>query len=315
MVAARSLDYHPNALARGLVMKQTGLIALIVPDISNPFFPEVARGVEDAASAAGYSVILCNSDDEASKEATYLTALRQRRVDGIILVSTAQQEGDGGAHVARATPGGGLHGEPRRSAAAPTVFVDRDSGVAGDVVLANNAGGGAAAARHLLELGHRRIGVISGRSGTRPGKERLEGFRKVLEDAGCFDPSLIFEGDFRRPSGAEGARRLLAGSDAAGRPTAVFAANDLMALGVLEACEELRLLVPDNVSVVGFDDIALASITKPKLTTVAQPKYEMGRLAAGLLLERLGNGEKPMAARRIILEPELVVRGSTRLLK
>lgn len=315
LAVARSLDYHPNGLARGLVMKQTGLIALIVPDISNPFFPEVARGVEDAASAAGYSVILCNSDGEESKQETYLAVLRQRRVDGIILAATSWQvgtdrEGSGTDETTgrtRANSGSGV----RRSDAIPTVAVDRDSSAAGDAVLVNNSAGAAQAARYLLQLGHRRIGIISGPNDTRPGRERLEGFRQVLEDEGCFEPDLVVDGDFRRRSGAEGARRLLLDRNNGERPTAVFAANDLMALGVLDTCEELGFAVPEDVSVVGFDDISLASIVRPKLTTVAQPKYEMGRLAVELLLARLGNGETPMAARRVVLETELVVRAST----
>ncbi|MEW5957563.1 MAG: LacI family DNA-binding transcriptional regulator [Chloroflexota bacterium] len=298
MTAMSELGYQPNALARSLRRKQTHTIGLIVPDSANPFFAEVARGIEDASFEQDYSVILCNSDGDLSKELLYLNVLAEKQVDGILLVA-----------VSGVTPEH-LHTLQRRGPL--LIVVDRDiPGVAVDSVLVDNARGGWLATRHLLDRGHRRIGCITGPSDLTPSAERVVGYRQVLQEAGLApDETLIVKGDFQYESGYRAAHQLLTMVDP---PTAIFACNDLMAVGVISAALTLGRQVPADLSVVGFDDIPLASFTNPPLTTVAQPKYEMGRLAATLLLERLLKRDLP--ARRRLLDTELIIRQSTAPLK
>ncbi|MBE3575894.1 MAG: LacI family DNA-binding transcriptional regulator [Firmicutes bacterium] len=297
----QQLGYRRNGLARGLATRATRLLAFLVPDISNPYFPEVARGVEDAANAAGYHVILCNTDDRARKEQEYLEALLDRRIDGAVIIPVAE-----GSRVPKLLKGTGL----------PAVLLDRDIDPELDTVMADNVAGARQAMRHLLGLGHRRIAAITGPTRSSTARERLEGYRQALAEHEIpFDPDLVVEGDFRRPSGYQGMLRLL---DLPQPPTAVFAANDMMALGALHAAEERGVRVPEDLAVVGFDDIALAEATRPKLTTVAQPKYEMGRLGVELLLQRIpeggrrGQGRRPQ---RLVLESRLVVRQSSLIVR
>lgn len=292
VAAAEALDYHPNALARSLVHKSTETVALVVPDISNPFFPEVARGVEDAANGSGYNVILCNSDNRPEKEVAYCSVMRKRRVDGIIFIMTGEET----SHIAALNRAG-----------VPVVLVDREPGdLPIDMVVTDNLEGGRAAAQHLLDLGHERLGTITGPLKTRTAADRLLGFQQVLEAAGRFRLEYVTEGGgYDMPSGYLGMNRLLALPEP---PTAVFAGNDLMAIGALRALEEAGMTAPRDVSVVGYDDIALASITSPRLTTVAQPKYEMGYTAMEVLMRRLTeSGSDPQ---RVVLRPQLVIRGS-----
>jgi LacI family transcriptional regulator len=187
------------------------------------------------------------------------------------------------------------------------VLVDRDlGGLSTDLVATDNLEGGRTAAQHLLDLGHRRIGVITGKLGTTTGADRFRGFREALAAAGAYRSEFIVEGAYDRDSGYDGMQRLLALPE---RPTAVLAGNDLMAIGAMQALSEQGLCVPQNMSVVGYDDIAFASVTTPGLTTVAQPKYQMGASAVEVLLQRLMEEGGP--PRRVLLRPRLVVRGTT----
>jgi len=291
--AMDELGYQPNALARSLRRKETHTIGMIVPDSANPFFAEVARGIEDASFEQGYSVILCNSDGDLEKELLYTNVLTEKRVDGILFVAA------------------GVSTEHIRALQArqmPLVVVDRDiPDVVVDSVLIHNARGGWLATRHLIELGHRRIGCITGPSDVTPSAERVIGYQQALQEAGIpVDEALIVRGDFQYESGYRAAQQLLALEDP---PTAIFACNDLMAVGAISAAVELGFQVPAQLSVVGFDDIRLASFTNPPLTTVAQPKYEMGVVAMTMLLERMR--ERDMSPRRRLLDIRLVVRQST----
>jgi LacI family transcriptional regulator len=293
LTAMGELGYQPNRLARSLRRGETHTIGMIVPDSVNPFFAEVARGVEDTSFEEGYSVILCNSDGDLDKELFYTDVLTEKQVDGILFVAA------------------GVSTEHIRSLQThhmPLVVVDREiPGVAVDSVLTDNARGGWLATRHLLDLGHRRIGCIMGPSDVTPSAERVVGYRQALEEADVpVDESLVLKGDFQYQSGYQAARALLSMD---GPPTAIFACNDLMAIGAISAIVEMDRRVPEDLSVVGFDDVHLASFANPPLTTIVQPKYEMGALAATMLLERLDEPDLP--PRRRLLDTRLFVRRST----
>ena len=291
--AVEELGYQPNRLARSLRRGHTHIIGMIVPDSTNPFFAEVARGVEDTSFEQGYSVILCNSDGNLDKEVFYTNVLAERRVDGILFVAA------------------GISTEQIRDLQArrmPVVVVDREiPDVAVDSVLTDNARGGELATRYLMDLGHRCIGCIAGPSDVTPSAERVTGYRQALDESGIpVDEALIVKGDFQYESGYQAAHQLLAVDDP---PTAIFACNDLMAVGAISAAVEVGRRVPADLSVIGFDDVGLASFANPPLTTVVQPKYEMGVIAATMLLERMHEPEIP--PRRRMLDTSLLVRRST----
>ena len=289
---ARDMNYRPNSFARGLVTKESHIIGLIMPDISNPFFPAVARGVEDVANESGYNVLLCNTDGSANKETDYVNILRSRQVDGVIFTTSQVNSKNARALV---------------EAGVPVVLADRRTNMACDSVVADNVGGAYKAVRHLTGLGHTRIGIITGPSGMATSEERIDGYRRaLLESDIAVTHELICEGDYRQHSGYECVCRLLKSPKP---PTAVFACNDLMAVGAMLALEDHGLEVPKDVAVVGYDDIVIASVTRPRLTTVAQPKYEMGAVACRLLIERFRSPERPHQS--IALESQLVIRESS----
>ncbi len=292
--AIEELHYRPNILARSLRRRETKTLGILIPDNANPFFAEMVRGIEDTVFDEGYTVLLGNSDGEPDKEQRYLDLFIDKQVDGVVLVAAAMQS--------EKTV------EVLSSPFISAVVVDREieSGRM-DQVLADNLGGGYEATRHLLELGHRRIACITGPSQVTPSAERVTGYRRALEAREMApDPELVLAGDFRHAGGFRAARTLL-GLDQP--PTAIFACNDMMALGVLAAAHELGVRVPGELSLVGFDDIALDELVVPRLTTICQPAYEMGSLAAALLLKRLEEPDRPVE--RQILETYLVEREST----
>lgn len=291
--AMEELNYHPNTLARSLRQGISHTIGLIVPDNSNPFFADVARVVESRGFEAGYSTILCNSDGQLEKELTYVNVLLAKQVDGVIFIGASSQS----EHIALLT-------EER----VPIVIADRQMpGAEADVVLVDNYRGGYLATEYLISLGHCRIGCITGPSDTAPSADRVRGYRSALTAAGLpIDEDLIIRGDFRYASGASGARELL---DLKEPPTAIFACNDVMAMAAMAAIREKGLAIPDDISIIGFDDIPQASFTSPPLTTVAQPIQDIGRIAADLLIERI-SGSTSRPSQMIILDVKLVVRGS-----
>lgn len=292
--AIRAVGYQPNGIARSLKKGSTKTIGLVVTDITNPYFTSVVRSIEDVAHAHGYAVILCNSDEDVAKERIYLELLRARMVDGLVFAPA----GDAGEYL-------DFPAEQR----APAVFLDRTvDSVAADAVVVDNAGGSRLAIHHLIALGHRRIGFISGRRHLSTSRERLEGYRRALEENGlAFEPALVCDGNFRQQDAYESALRLLARSP---RPTAVFAANNLMAIGLMLAIKDAGLRCPDDVSVACFDDFDWANVFHPRLTTVAQPTTAIGVQAMTLLLGRLQGAPAEAPARRIVLRPELIVRDS-----
>ncbi|MFT3849771.1 MAG: LacI family DNA-binding transcriptional regulator [Propionivibrio sp.] len=290
--AVRELGYVPSAVARSLKHNTTRTFGMIIPNNSNPYFAEIIRGVEDRCFAAGYNVILCNSNDDPERQASYLRVLAEKRIDGLVLVVT------GSDAVARATLGG---------INIPLVLLDREvSGLSGDLVEVNHVLGSQMATRHLLELGHPRVACISGPPGLSPSSQRRAGWKDALEQAGVErKESDLARGDFTARGGYLAMQTLLKRRP---RPTAVFACNDLMAFGALAAAREAGIAVPQQLSIVGFDDIELAAFSAPPLTTVAQPKLKIGTLAAELLLERVSAGRSE--SRRVILDPEIRIRGT-----
>ncbi|AMM25284.1 LacI family DNA-binding transcriptional regulator [Variovorax sp. PAMC 28711] len=292
--AIRELGYVPSAVARSLKSNTTCTLGMLIPNSSNPYFAEIVRVVEDRCFAAGYTLVLCNTDDEPRRQSVYLKVLAERRIDGLIVVST----GDDDSLVTQ------LHGLRM-----PTVLVDREiADPTCDLVETAHMQGGLLAVRHLLSLGHRRIGCIGGPAGVAPSEQRIEGWRMALAESGSAPAgdALLWRGGFTSQGGYEAMHAILRTEEA---PSAVFVCNDLMAIGALRAAHETGIQVPDTLSIVGFDDIELSAYTSPPLTTVAQPKARIGALAVDMLLERVtGRRHEP---RKVVLQPELVVRAST----
>jgi LacI family transcriptional regulator len=295
-LAIRELGYVPNAMARSLKSNTTSTLGMLIPNSSNPYFAEIVRIVEDRCFGAGYTLVLCNTDDEPHRQSVYLQVLAERRIDGLIVVSTGA--GDDDSLVTQ------LHG-----LRVPTVLVDREiADPTCDLVETAHMQGGLLAVRHLLSLGHKRIACIGGPVGVMPSEQRIEGWRMALAEAGTAPnaDALLWRGGFTSQGGYEAMHAILRTEQV---PSAVFVCNDLMAIGALRAAHESGVRVPDELSIVGFDDIELSAYTSPPLTTVAQPKERIGALAVDMLLERVGG--KRRDARKVVLQPELRVRAST----
>ena len=300
--AIAALGYRPNLLARSFRRRVTHTIGLLVPDNSNPFFAELARTIEDAGFADGYSVVLCNSDLSAVKQETYVDVLLANRVDGLILVSSGL------------IPTVGRHDAVARilDAGAPCVVVDRDLGETPfDQVLVDNDQGGYLAGEHLIALGHRRIACLVGPSDLTPSAGRIAGFQRALADAGlAVAAEGLVRGNGRPDGGSAAALQLLErGVVGAGDVTAIFAFNDQMATGAIGALQRAGCRVPQDVSVIGFDDIPQSAAIFPALTTIAQPIAEMGSIGVRLLLDRIARRDAPH--QRVRLSTRLVVREST----
>ena len=292
--AMQELGYQPNVVARSLRRKETYTIGVIVQDSAYPFYAEVIRGIEDTSFEQGYTITLCNSDGDLGKELRYTNMLIERQVDGILFFAASSKSI---AHILKFTERG-----------VPLVVIDRQvPDIDIDSALIDNKRGGWLATRHLLELGHRRIGCIAGPPDILVSARRTAGYQQALSEEGIsVEDDLIVNGDFEYESGYKAARSLLV-MDAP--PTAIFACNDLMAVGAVNAARALERQVPTDVSVVGFDDIRLASLVNPPLTTIAQPKYEMGVVATTMLLDRISTPDAP--PRQQTLEAKLRVRHSS----
>ena len=293
LAAMDALNYRPNALARSLRQGKTNTLGLVLPDSANPFFAEISRSIEDEAFKKGYSVFLCNTELDIQRELFYVDVLSKKQVDGIIFVAAGDQADSL---------------DFLRSRNMPVVLIDRDlPNVEVDAVLSDNQLGGFLATRHLLSLGHTRIACIAGPSSITPSAERIIGYRRALEEVGLsYDESLILRGDYHAQSGMEITHSILQMEP---RPTAIFALNDLMALGALRAAAEAGCSVPQDLAVVGYDDLEIAHFTNPPLTTIAQPKREIGAQAVHLLVDRMSHRNRPPT--RLVLAPELIIRRST----
>lgn len=293
--AVDELGYWPSAAAQSLKSGRTHTIGVVVPDITNPYFAAVVKGMESVTRTEGYRILLANSDESSEREDELLADM-VRQVDGVVLAPATEQD---------LTP---LH---VRDADVPVVFVDRDlaDGERFDAVLVNNDEGGRQAAAHLLSLGHTRIAAISGNQDSTPGRCRREGFVAALTAAGVeLEPAHDLIGDFREESGYQLTISLLSRPEP---PTALFTANNLMTLGALKALHDMRMDVPGEMSLIGFDDLDTGPLLRPPLTVIDRPMVEQGVLAMRLLLRRFDGEYADDKPRRIVLDTKLVERAST----
>lgn len=290
--AAKEIGYVPNHIARSLRTRRTTLAGLLIGDVENSFYSVIAKNVESAAKDAGYQVVLCNSNDDPETEQQYLRLLDGMRVDGLIITPTGRNR----RHLRRLIEKG-------------TVIVQIDRMVEGlnaDAVLLDNEAGAMAGVSHLIAAGHSRIGILTGPRDVLTARERLEGYERALREHGIpVRPELIKAGSFLHDHAIEAATELLRSRPA---PTAIFAANNVLAEGCFLALGDLGLKVPRDVSLVAFDDVPWMRMVRPQLTTIRQPVADMARSAAELLLRRLrDNGPAPSTS---VFRSELVVRGS-----
>lgn len=293
--ALRELGYRPSRVARRLRMKdgRAHLVGLIIPDIQNPFYAEIARGVEDTAYANNYALLLCNSDESLEKERFYLEVMRDESVDGLVLPPFSETD-EAVMEMVRI----GM----------PVVCVDRSLAKAKtDLVEVDNYHGALEAVNHLLDKGHKHIGLIEGRTQVSTSRERRRGYLDALAARGvAARKELMRAGDFKQESGRVLANELLGLKRP---PTALFVLNNLMTVGALAALHQRGVRVPQDVAVVGFDDLPWAEALDPPPTVVRQPAYEVGVQAMELLLKRISEPTRPAATVRLV--PELVVRKST----
>ncbi|WP_321003922.1 LacI family DNA-binding transcriptional regulator [Eisenbergiella porci] len=297
---ANELDYRPNQLAIGLITKRTNTIGLIVPDISNTFFGELAKGAEKKAAEKNFNIILCNTNDTASKDYEYLNVLLDRGVDGIILVPSGR---------------GRDETIPKcftllEQCQKPFVLADRIK--VGDKysgVTLDQEQGGFIATNHLIQNGHKKIGCITGPLGMLNAYLRYQGYRKAIEEAGIeYHPKWVREGNYHIEDGVELSKALFQEG-----VTAIFACNDLMAYGVYQSAVRAGIKVPEELSIVGFDDIIFSQFSEVPLTTIHQPTYQMGETAVQKLLALIMDKEEKNE--KIVFKPELIIRNSVKAIQ
>lgn len=287
--------YTPNIVARSMVTKKTNTIGIVIPDIRNPFFPELIRGAEDTAHDLGYNLIICNTDDDADKEKIYLDILKKKMVDGIIFTASSSQS---------------FH--QTNGFEMPTVVVDRDiktRNIIGRIIV-DNIKGGYLAAEHLLERGCRKIGFISGVRTSLPSLERFIGYKRALENNGITDYEEICRfKSFKSEFGYTAAKELLEDHpDIDG----LFCASDLIAIGAIQAAVEKGMRIPEDIKIVGFDDIYISKYLNPPLTTIRQPVYQIGEIAAKMLIESFKSKRHYQDEENFeVLDTQLIIRKST----
>jgi LacI family transcriptional regulator len=290
------LGYVPNRLARGLIQRKTGALGVIVPDVANPFFTLVVRGVEQVAWRAGYHVILCDTQGDLERERGYLEDMVAFQVEGVLIAPV----GDSSRPQLRLLTRNNV----------PFVLIDRSiDGFAADLVQGDSVGGARRLVEHLIGLGHRRIGMVTESAEVSTARDRLQGYTEALEAAGISpDPELVAESSAIDPDAAcEATLRLLSSPDP---PTAIFAVNNIAVVGVVEAARRKQLEIPADLALVCFDDIEHVSRLYPFLTVMAQPAETYGTVATQLLLDRLG-GRVADRRRIVVLPPDFIVRISS----
>lgn len=290
-----NLDYRPSAIARSLATQETRTIGLVIPDVTNPFFADITRGVEHLAYAQGYHVFLCNSEEDPQRELGVILSLEEKRVDGLILCSSRIEEKVLIDLLARLPV---------------VVLINRALNLGGEdsfqCVILDDAQGGRIATQHLISTGHQRIGFLAGPLASFSGQGRKQGYLAAMLAAGLApDPDWIIHCQPTVEGGDQACRELLTRCP---ELTALFCFNDLVAVGALHACAEIGRSVPKDIAIVGHDDIPLAALVSPRLTTCRVPRHELGSLAVEALLERLK--DCPSGCQPIVLEPELVLRNS-----
>lgn len=292
--AIQELNYVPNAVARGLRMKESKTIGLIISDMTNPFYPDLAKACEDVAQERGYTVIIVNTNEEKKRMSGAVSLVREGKVDGLIIASTSTQD----MEILREVVDGGF----------PVVLVHRHvPGLDIDTVLADNFSASYSVVRHLCSLGHTRIAKITGVDNSTVNLERIEGYKKAMADAGLqVRPEWLISGRSRYQQSYTAATFML-NQSREDRPTAVIAAGDLAALGVMDAVKDMGLEVPEDLALIGFDDLFLAEYRAVQLTTVRIPRYDMGQQATRILLDRI-SGSGPPGNIRIVLPTHLIIR-------
>ena len=295
---ASELNYKANFNAKSLVSKKTHIIALVIPSIDNSYYARLLKGVQDSAEEKGFFVMCCPSHGDSRKKIDLLKTFYDIRVDGIVVCveeSESCKEYNDFLKMLNRT-------------GTPVVLTGPRNGISGiDIVRAENEISTCRAVEYLLELNHKEIAFIGGDKNSVVEMERLKGYMCAIKNAGLkVNSVLIKENDFTYESGYSSMKSLLSAEKL---PTAVFAANDVIAIGAMAAAADNNFKVPEDISIMGFDDIAMASMIRPQLTTIAQPNYEIGKMAADLLLERVSE-KAPTMARNVTLETSLVIRKS-----
>ncbi|HBC3497323.1 MULTISPECIES: substrate-binding domain-containing protein [Vibrio] len=296
--AAKELNYYaPSALARSLKVNRTKTIGMLVTTSTNPFFGEVVKGVERSCYHKGYSLILCNTEGDNERMRQSINTLLQKRVDGLILMCSS------------------LEGERidvfERYPDIPVVVMDWGPMLfTSDKIQDNSLRGGYLAAKYLIDCGHTEIGCITGPLIKHQAQMRYEGYKRAMNEAGLeFNANWIIESDFECEGGYQAFKKM---AERGTLPSSIFVSNDMMAMGVINAANELGIKVPDDLSIIGYDDIHIAKFMSPSLTTIHQPKYRLGQAAVETLVRRLD--DKSNEAQVVQLEPTLVVRNSVKLL-
>lgn len=288
----KELNYRPNRIARSLSKGKTKNVGFIIPDITNPYFPELVRGASDLLISNGYYVFLCSSDNDANKEDLYINDLVSMWIDGMIIAPSDTENRDISIF---------------NKIISPFVVVDREiKELNKDLIIINNKKGAYEAVNYLISNGHRRIVILAGPQYTKTAQNRFRGWKKALEEKDLFQEEFVFWGNFSIDSGYEMMKKVF---DYLGKVDAVFACNDLIALGAIQAIEEKSYRIPDDISIVGFDDIYLSKFLKPPLTTVRQPIYDMGKIAAEILLDRMSSSVD-FVPKKVVIKGNLIVRSS-----
>jgi LacI family transcriptional regulator len=293
LAAVKELGYHPNTIARSMVTKSTRTIGLVVTDITNPFFAQLARGVEAVTWQNGYTLILANTDEDSQRERAIILTLQEKRVDAIIIVPASSEDSS--------------HLEELVKSGLPVVLLDRGvKNLVVDTVMVDNEDGAFRAVSHLIDLGHSRIGIILDNPNITTNVERLSGYKRAITTHGLqLEQKLIQSCQYTRQSAYELVRRMIQPPN---RPTALFTTNNFMTIGAIKAVNENGMNIPGDIALVGFDDLEWSQLNYPQLTAVAQPVSEMGNLAGQRILARLKNENTPPM--EIRLKTNFIIRES-----
>lgn len=302
--AMKELDYAPSAVARSLSKNQTNIIGMVVPDINNPFFCEVFKGVSKIADKHNLNIILCDTDEDAlNKEIKYLRMLKEQRIRGLIITPTSEEKEFNSEYL-------GL----LESLGIPIVLVDRDVKYSNfDGVFLDNIKGAFEGTEALIKEGHKKIAIIAGPTTSKPGRDRLRGYKKALQMNNIpVDKKYIFYGDFKLESGYNLTRKILRMKD---RPTALFTSNNLMSMGCIKAMREEKKKVPEDMALVCFDEVEAFDVFDMSISVISRPTTEMGRIAMEILLERMNENSSNNTFKRITLSPQLILKGSEKFPK
>jgi len=288
--AIKELGYIPNLIARSLSSGVSNNIGFIIPDITNPFFPEIVKGASEILSSKGFYLHLCNADNNPENEDSFIKDLESMWVGGIILAPSYSEN---------------RNLEVLNNTKVPLVIIDRDiKGIKKDMVVINNQKGGYAVTKYLIENNHKKIIFLGGPGYTMTAQNRFKGWKKAMQEANILDANLSFWGDFTIESGYKMIENIL---NTPNNIDAVFACNDLIAIGAMEAIDNKGLKIPDDISIIGFDGIYISKFTKPKLSTYQQPIYEIGKIAAELLINRIKKTKKPKT-KKLVIDGNLIIR-------